>query len=550
MKNFKIRTKLVFSVGALFLVTILVAIISIVSVDVITIERQKEKDFFVTERSTIQAITVSYKDFRIDLRTYFLNYGESITPSVLTSELKSLFDNLGVFRQHRSAKGQKFDSTDTSNASTLYHSLMEFYQLSNTYVHNLDSTIDVDYLNQASVFAREADLALAKLFDEDAESIKNINADNEIFTTTLIFVNLFLIAVELSFGVFIIIFLSKRIAEPINSLVIASNKIANGETTEIDIKSSNDEIGELITSFNEMINSIHQQVEIIEKVSNGNLLVEPKLRSKEDRIGIALKKMIISLNTLLYDVNVTASQLAISSRTIADGAINLAQGSTEQASSVEELYTTIERISNKTKDNAELTKTASRLMNTIDGNTKNSVVLMGQLVEAVKNVETSTEDIKHIINFINNIAFQTNILSLNASIEATNAGEHGKIFSVIAEEVRKLAKECAEAAKKTEDIITYTLEKTAQGGKIVDETQDSLLSIAEDIKRGTSIIEEIALASEEQSLAISQVNIGIEQVAQVVNYNSHTAEQSAQSSEQLAQQSSALKDSVSKFQIK
>ncbi|MDR0832036.1 MAG: methyl-accepting chemotaxis protein [Bacillales bacterium] len=557
MKNFKIKTKIIICAAALFLVTIIMAINSMVSINHILVVQQAVKDFYVSERSSIQEITVVFNKVRISTRDMYLSAPLPEDREARIDQLGDLVESLGDkvmgFIGNRIENRDLLRDKNDVEREEFEDSLSLYIGGMNTVIETLidkpETTFEELYADHYAI-AERADAAIASIFEIDKQQMDIINAENNEYNTNIMFINILLISIELIFCVVITLVLSSSIAGPIKELVIASKKIASGNTPEIKMESSNDEIGELVNAFKQMTEYINYQVEIMESISEGNLVIKPSLRGESDKLGIALTKMINSLNVLLYDVSMTASQLAISSRTIADGSINLAQGSTEQASSVEELYTTIERIASRTRDNAELSRNANHLVSVIDNNTKNGVEKMIELVDAVKEIIDSTKDIKNIINFIDNIAFQTNILSLNATIEASNAGEHGKIFTVIADEVHKLASQCAESARKTEKIIALTLEKSGHGSKLADDTRDSLVNIAEEIQHAKRIIGDIAKASDEQAVAISQINIGIEQVSQVVNYNSHTAEESAKSSEQLALQSARLKSNVSKFQIK
>jgi methyl-accepting chemotaxis protein len=571
MKNFKIKTKIIICAAALFLVTIIMAINSLVSIDHILRVQQKIKDFYSAERTSIQDITVDKNNARVAIRDIFLDGSQSeylddkdgnilaIGPAreaeldKVREPLSSLAVRIDDFVINRSVNKNLTIDSDAGNVEEFITSFKEYIFIMRAEISALSTDVYYTYTQAKNGFEEidtQSRIKKEALFKTDFELMQQINQENNDYNNTIIFTNVTLIAIELVFCVVITLVLAGYIANPINKLVEASRQIATGNTPEIDVKASNDEIGQLVNAFKQMAEYINYQIEIMESISAGNLVIKPLIRGENDKLGIALTKMVNSLNVLLYDVSMTASQLAISSRTIADGSINLAQGSTEQASSVEELYTTIERIASRTRDNAELSKNANSLVSVIDSNTKNGVEKMIELVDAVKEIIDSTKDIKHIINFIDNIAFQTNILSLNATIEASNAGEHGKIFTVIADEVHKLASQCADSARQTERIINLTLEKSAYGSKLADSTKDSLVNIADEIEHAKKIIGDIAKASDEQAVAISQINIGIEQVSQVVNYNSHTAEESAKSSEQLALQSARLKSNVSKFQIK
>jgi methyl-accepting chemotaxis protein len=175
---------------------------------------------------------------------------------------------------------------------------------------------------------------------------------------------------------------------------------------------------------------------------------------------------------------------------------------------------------------------------------------MRDMVAAVEAINQASQNISQVIKEIDNIAFQTNILALNASVEAARAGQHGKGFAVVAEEVRNLSTKSADAAKNTGSLIADSVEKASLGARIAKETAASLAEIVSGIGESSEIISEIAISSEAQTTGINQINSGIEQVALVVQQNSATAEESAAASEELSGQSAMLNGLIAQFKLK
>ena len=315
-------------------------------------------------------------------------------------------------------------------------------------------------------------------------------------------------------------------------------------------KSLRDETGDLFNSFYDVIVSLNVINDDLREVANGNLVLEVNVRGEKDTLAMSLRKMVDNLNDMFGEINAATRQVATGSKQIADGAQSLAQGSTEQAASVQQLSSSISNIAQKTKDNAEMAGKAAMLANVIKGSAEKGSKQMDEMMVAVKDISSSSQNISKVIKSIDDIAFQTNILALNAAVEAARAGQHGKGFAVVAEEVRNLAAKSAEAAKDTESLIADSIEKAELGSRIADDTAASLTEIVTGIGESTQLVNEIANSSEEQSLGIEQINRGIDQVAQVTQQNSATAQESAAASQEMTGQSSMLEELISQFKLK
>jgi methyl-accepting chemotaxis protein len=297
--------------------------------------------------------------------------------------------------------------------------------------------------------------------------------------------------------------------------------------------------------------SIYQLMYVTDEISSGNLNVEITNNSK-DEIGIlsqSMNKMQNKLHEVIGNISFASQQVNIGSKQIADSTISLSQGATEQASAVEELTASIEEISAQIKVNAENAKKA----NTIADATKDNAVKrnsdMKLMLKAMEEINKSSNNIAKIIKVIDEIAFQTNILALNAAVEAARAGQYGKGFTVVAEEVRNLAARSANAAKETTEIIEESLVKIKDGTDIANQTAEALDGIVVDIQDVAAIIDGISGASTEQATGMTQISQGVMQISQVVQSNSATAEECAAASEELAGQAEVLKEQVETFRL-
>lgn len=329
----------------------------------------------------------------------------------------------------------------------------------------------------------------------------------------------------------------------------ASSKIAEGnDIAEIPVEVK-DEFGEVIEEFNNMIRSNRRQSELMNSIANGDLTVEVNPRSTDDIVGKALKLLVEKNRETLAIIRDGAFQVDTAASEVASAAEALAQGSTEQASAIEEINASIYDVSKKTKANAKDADNAVEIMNRAIADMHKGNKQMEDMVEAMNDINVSSENISKIIKVIDDIAFQTNILALNAAVEAARAGDAGMGFAVVAEEVRNLAAKSAEAASETAEMIENSIKKIRDGKDIADDTMKSIEAISIDVSETAEIIKGIATASNYQATAIDQIDQAVNQVSQVVSTNSATSEQCAAASMELSGQAKSIRDSLTIYKL-
>ncbi len=256
------------------------------------------------------------------------------------------------------------------------------------------------------------------------------------------------------------------------------------------------------------------------------------------------RPLINFLRELVGKLTEGSHQVAAASGEISSSSQSLAQGASEQASSLEETSASMEEMTSMTSQNAENSKEAASIAEQCNRNAETSSVSVNEMNKAMQDINDSSKKIGEIIKVIDGIAFQTNLLALNAAVEAARAGEHGKGFAVVAEEVRNLAQRSATAAKDTSDLIQDCISKADVGTKLSEECKTSLTDIVTNVKKVTSLIDEIAIASSEQSEGINQVSKAIHEMDQVTQQNAAAAEETASASEELSAQSQTLLEQV------
>lgn len=551
-KNLKISIKLIIGFLIVAVITAVVGIVGTVSLNQVSDNANNIYEYVAEPIVVISEVVDLYQQNRIETRNMLLQDSDG--------ELDAIINDFRERREQIEVKLAEYEKTiRTDTGKGHFETFTSTYS---DYLEELDKIIElvqsgnkeeataVLYGKAMETSAKNVHEAITGLIE--TRSVNGASQYDEIVRvsqrTKLIMIGLSVCGVVLALVLGILI--SRIIGKPISHIVEVAKKLALGDI-DVNIEAEyNDETGQLAKAFKVLSDSVLDQTRLAERMAEGDFSVAVELRSENDTLGKALNRMIENINELLSNVVFAAEQVATGAKQISDSSMVLSEGSTEQASSVEQLTASLEEISSQTEMNAEDANKANELTSDVKVNADRGNEQMKEMLEAIEEINISSNNINRIIKVIDDIAFQTNILALNAAVEAARAGQYGKGFAVVAEEVRTLAAKSADAAKETTELIENSINKVNEGTKIARETADSLNIIVQEIDKVYELVNNIATGSNEQASGIAQINQEILQVSDVVQTNSSTAEESAAASEELASQASLLQEMVSKFKLK
>ena len=352
--------------------------------------------------------------------------------------------------------------------------------------------------------------------------------------------------------------LGKVITAPAEELKSAAEQLSAGNL-DVEINYvSEDEFGELANSFRKTCTTLKNMIAdltvVLDELKEGNYKAESKNISLYvgdfTKIIETLQEMVDKQSSTLFQINQSVGQVAMGAEQLAASAQDIAEGATDQAGAVEELMATIENVNSISKSSADNAAAAADTVREAVIKAERGKTEVAELINAMTRITETSQEIENIIASIEDIASQTNLLSLNASIEAARAGEAGKGFAVVAEQIGKLAADSAQSAVNTRTLISKSMEEIRNGNRIVDNTTDIITTTINDMESFQALATGAAQASETQTEMLLQVEQGINQISSVVQSNSATAEETSAISEELSAQTEALKQLTDQFILK
>jgi methyl-accepting chemotaxis protein len=269
-------------------------------------------------------------------------------------------------------------------------------------------------------------------------------------------------------------------------------------------------------------------------------------RKLRDDFNLAMSRLEETMTVIIG----SAAGIRSTTTEISQASNDLSRRTEQQAASLEETAAALEEVTTTIRHASDGADRARDIVETTQQNARRSGEVVDQTVTAMREIETSAQQIAQITGVIDEIAFQTNLLALNAGVEAARAGDAGRGFAVVASEVRALAQRSAEAAKEIKALIGSSTERVNQGVRLVDDTGQALTRIIDEVAQISGLVANIAASAREQATGLGEINVAVNQMDQMTQQNAAMVEESTAASHSLAQETTSLADLMGRFRIR
>ncbi len=416
---------------------------------------------------------------------------------------------------------------------------------------------------QDCVFSTEYETSVEQINALTDETVNGIVARKEKNQATLKFLQIIFEILFAGSFMYVVLqfvktirFSDKELLQPIIKVSEQMAVVAGGNFhTALALQEDDSEVGRMVSAIAFMKRNLRSMVQeitaILEQMGSGNY----NIHIEQEYVGefVKIKESFLQIGEKMRDTLQTirnvSTHIDSGSDQLACAAEDLAEGCTAQATRVTELMAVFEDLTRSMEDNAKEAEESARIASKAGSTLSKGNQKMQELKAAIQEISQCSGQIGTIIEDIEDIASQTNLLSLNAAIEAARAGETGRGFAVVAEQVKNLANESAKAAGKTTELIETTVTVMEKGIGIADETAENMKQVMEDTRAATEKIDQIAQMLKQNTEHMRNVNESIAEVSSVVDNNSATSEETAAVSEEQKTQVEAMVELMSRFQI-
>ena len=499
----------------------------------------------------------------------------SATRAIIGYEEQEMID--AVMEQHTEYKAElnkilaQIEPTMVTDegreAFAAIESAIDAYMKIDDQVVAIGATEDQELCKQAQHLAytdlaeayEKADAAMEHLMAVNVEMGDKMQASLALTETITIVGIIVIIIIAVVVAIRIGTQIAKTISEPMQTMNERLHSFYAGDVSSpFPVMDNEDEVADTLNTVKKvaekLLRILSDMKHLLEEMADGNF--ELKTRCEQEYTGeynellTAIRKMNRQMDSTLKDVNEASQMVASGADNLADASQALAEGATEQAASVQEMQATFTSITNGLHETVERVEDTYEQAKKCAREAEYSRNEMNAMMEAMDRISETSKKIGNIITEIEDIASQTNLLSLNAAIEAARAGDAGRGFAVVADQIRTLADQSAKSAIDTRELIEGSIREVDAGNKVASRTAEALGEVAEAVQVIADTATILRRDAAEQARAMQEADEGVNRISEVVQANSATAQEASATSEELSAQATSLSELVGRFHLR
>lgn len=413
--------------------------------------------------------------------------------------------------------------------------------------------------NELAPAYEEAEAAFKSFMNSNVTLGDKTQGNLQILQIILVIIIVIIIVIANVIATFIGTKIAEGISKPLAQLSERMDRFAKGDiTSPFPTYEYDDEVGDMLTAVTattSKLSLVFNDLEsLLEDMANGNFNI--RTSCEEEYVGdynpllMSIRKMNRQMDATLKEVRSASEMVSSGATNLAEAAQALAEGATDQAASVEEMQATLNEITTGLENTVEEVNAAYEEAERVAGQAESSRDEMAVMTDAMGRISETSLKIGTVITEIEDIASQTNLLSLNASIEAARAGEAGRGFAVVADQIRTLAEQSAKAAVNTRELIEGSIHEIEVGNEAAERTAEVLGEVVEAIHAIAQTSKNLSKTSAMQAESMQQAGEGVARISEVVQANSATAQEASATSEELSAQAVSMDELVAQFQLR
>lgn len=558
----RIRKRLVSAFSVIVAIFSVVSVIVVITLVTMVLQYTKVLDYYAFPQGDIGRLMNASAEVRSNTRA-IIGYSDTNQVASLTDKhenrVREFESYLEVVRPTMiSAEGRQCMS-DIDRAWKAYIAKdNELLELASTGTEEARLEAQGKMTTEAEPLYTALDEALVNLMDVNVEKGDSTETMLTSLAIIMVIVLILVVIVAIAISLRIANYIARGIEDPLKNLGDRLSTFSKGDLdSPFPAVESQDEISDMVEEARDMATTLQHIIgdmnELLDGMAQGDFTVKTKKGQhyvgQFEHLLNGMRSTIDTMSGTLTGINEAVQQVNAGSDNLSQASQTLAEGATDQAASVQQMQATVITITEGINSTASKLKDAYDNANRYSELAEGSRDNMAALMESMVRISEASQQIGHVISEIEDIANQTNLLSLNASIEAARAGEVGRGFAVVADQIRALAEQSAKSVIDSRTLLEDALREVAEGNSVAQRTSDSLQEVINGVGEIAETSKELSTVAADQALAMEQANEGISRISEIVQSNAATAEETSATSEELAAEAACMNELVARFKL-